>query len=318
MDDVTSGFNIGTNISLDGRFNEVLGFTETEVRGVLEDYREAGALDQDVDGILDLMGNWYNGYRFAGNGQVDLYNTNMVLYYIKACIPNREGPHELIDRNVRINYGNLRHLLTVGQRAGGVRLNGNFELLRHVVGEGWVDSDIESGFPLDRLDQRENFLSLLHYFGLLSIREVRDGVPRLGIPNQTVKRLMYGYLRDAYEDVGVFAVDVYAFSRLDARDGVQGRVATGHGVPARRHCRPDRHPGLHRGRESPAGLLGGVSECYRLLRIPHRAGTQQGVRGHLLGTAAGPLSRHPEWLRHRTQIPQPGRWERDARRLNRT
>ena len=214
MDDVTSGFNIGTNISLDGRFNEVLGFTETEVRGVLEDYREAGALDQDVDGILDLMGNWYNGYRFAGNGQVDLYNTNMVLYYIKACIPNREGPHELIDRNVRINYGNLRHLLTVSQRAGGMRLNGNFDLLRHVVGKGWVDSDIESGFPLDRLDQRENFVSLMHYFGLLSIREVRDGIPRLGIPNQTVKRLMYGYLRDAYEDVGVFAVDVYAFSRL--------------------------------------------------------------------------------------------------------
>ena len=214
MDDVTSGFNIGTNISLDGRFNEVLGFTETEVRGVLEDYREAGVLDQDVDDILGLMGEWYNGYRFAESGRVDLYNTDMVLYYIKACIPNRDGPRELIDRNVRIDYGKLRHLLTVSQRAGGVRLNGNFDLLRHVVGEGWVDSDIESHFPLDPLDQRENFLSLLHYFGLLSIRDIRDGVPRLGMPNQAVKRLMYGYLRDAYEDVGVFAVDVYAFSRL--------------------------------------------------------------------------------------------------------
>ena len=67
---------------------------------------------------------------------------------------------------------------------------------------------------MERLDQRENFLSLLHYFGLLSIREIRDGMPRLRIPNQTVKRLMYGYLRDAYQDVGLFAVDVYAFNRL--------------------------------------------------------------------------------------------------------
>ncbi len=214
MDDVTSGFNIGSNISLDLRFNEVLGFTEAEVRGVLETYRDSGALNQDVDETLDLMREWYDGYRFAENAQADLYNTDMVLYYVKASVPNTQGPRELIDRNVRIDYGKLRHLLTVSQRAGGVRLNGNFDLLRHVVGEGWVDSDIESGFPLDRLDQRENFLSLLHYFGLLSIRDVRDGVPRLGIPNQTVKRLMYGYLRDAYEDVGVFAVDVYAFSRL--------------------------------------------------------------------------------------------------------
>ena len=222
MDDVTSGFNIGANISLDGRFNEVLGFTAAEVRRVLEDYRDAGALDQDLDEIIDVMSEWYNGYRFAENVEVDLYNTDMVLYYLKACVPNREGPRELIDRNVRIDYGKLRHLLTVSQSTGALRPNGNFDLLRHVVGEGWVDSDLESGFPLDRLDRRENFLSLMHYFGLLSIREVRGGVPRLAIPNQTVKRLMYGYLRDAYQDVGVFAVDVYAFSRLMYEMAFQG------------------------------------------------------------------------------------------------
>ena len=214
MDDVTSGFNIARNISLDRRFNELLGFTEAEVRKILETYREAGALDHDVDDTLALMGEWYNGYRFAKNVQTDVHNTDMVLYYMDACVPNLEGPPELIDRNVRIDYGKLRHLLTVGQRVGARRTNGNFDLLRHVVGVGWADTDIESGFPLDRLEERENFLSLLHYFGLLSIRDVRDGVARLAIPNQTVKRLMYGYLRDAYQDVGVFAVDVYAFSRL--------------------------------------------------------------------------------------------------------
>ena len=214
MDDATGGFNIGANISLDRRFNEVLGFTEAEVREVLKTYREADALDHDVDDALALMGEWYNGYRFAKSAHNDLYNTDMVLYYVKHAVGNGTVPDELIDRNVRIDYGKLRHLLTVSQGAGGRGPNGNFDLLRHVVGVGWADSDIESGFPLDRLDQREYFLSLLHYFGLLSIREVRDGVPRLAIPNQTVKRLMYGYLRDAYRDVGVFAVDVYAFGRL--------------------------------------------------------------------------------------------------------
>ena len=222
MDDATGGFNIGANISLDRRFNEVLGFTEAEVREVLETYREADALDHDVDDALALMGEWYNGYRFAKAAHNDLYNTDMVLYYVKHAAGNGTAPDELIDRNVRIDYGKLRHLLTVSQGAGGRRPNGNFDLLRHVVGVGWADGDIESGFPLDRLDQRENFLSLLHYFGLLSIREIRDGVPRLAIPNQTVKRLMYGYLRDDYRDVGVFAVDVYAFGRLMHAMAFQG------------------------------------------------------------------------------------------------
>ena len=216
MDDVTSGFNIGSNISLDPRFNDVLGFTEAEVRDILETYREGGALSRDADEILGVMREWCNGYRFAKSAEKDVYNTDMVLYHVKHSILNESGPDELIDRNVRIDYGKLRHLLTVQPRSTGarVRLNGNFDLLREVVGKGWVDCNIESGFPLDRLDQRENFLSLLHYFGLLSIREVRDGRPRLRIPNQTVQRLMYGYLRDAYQDVGLFSVDVYAFGRL--------------------------------------------------------------------------------------------------------
>ena len=209
MDDVTSGFNIGTNISLEPRFDQMLGFTEAEVRQLLEMYREHGVFNQNVEAALDVMREWYNGYRFSEEAEVDIYNTDMVLYYLKYAITNRGMPRELIDTNVRIDYGKLRHLLTVNRQ-----LNGNFDLLRHIIGEQSIQSNIQLSFPLDRLDQRENFLSLLHYFGLLSIREVAHGMPRLGIPNQTVKRLMYGYLRDAYNDVGVFSVDVYTFFRL--------------------------------------------------------------------------------------------------------
>ena len=209
MDDVTSGFNIGKNISLHLEFNDMLGFTEEEVRNLLELYRDYGVFNQDVEAALDVMREWYNGYRFAKSAQGDLYNTDMVLYFLDESIPNRGMPDELIDTNVRIDYGKLRHLMTVNRQ-----LNGNFDLLRHIIGEQSTDSNIQLSFPLDRLDRRENFLSLLHYFGLLSIRDVSYGVPRLGIPNQTVKRLMYGYLRDAYDDVGVFSVDVYTFSRL--------------------------------------------------------------------------------------------------------
>ena len=154
-------------------------------------------------------GEWYNGYRFAKGAVTNLHNTDMVLYYLIESIPNKPAPDDLIDTNVRIDYGKLRHLLTVNRQ-----LNGNFDLLRHLIGTGWVDSEITSGFPLEQLNQRGNFLSLLHYFGLLSIRDVREGTPRLGIPNQTVQRLMYGYLRDGYRDVGLFSVDLYTFRGL--------------------------------------------------------------------------------------------------------
>ena len=180
-------------------------------------YRDCGVFDQEVEAALEVMREWYNGYRFAKRAQGDLYNTDMVLYFLDGSIPNKPMPDHLIDTNVRIDYGKLRHLLTVNRQ-----LNGNFDLLRHIIGEQQIDSDIQISFPLNRLDRRENFLSLLFYFGLLSIRGVESGVPRLGIPNQTVKRLMYGYIRDAYDDVGLFSLDVYTFSRLVRAMGYKG------------------------------------------------------------------------------------------------
>ena len=132
-------------------------------------------------------------------------------------LPNRTLPDDLIDTNVRIDYGKLRHLLVVNRQ-----LNGNFDLLRDIVGEEQVDTRVQAGFPLERLAEPENFLSLLHCFGLLSIRDVIHGVPRLAIPNQTVKRLMYGCLRDAYRDVGVFSVNLFRFEQLMMRMANEG------------------------------------------------------------------------------------------------
>ena len=85
-----------------------------------------------------------------------------------------------------------------------------------------MDVRIQPSFPLNELTEPENFLSLLHYFGLLSIREVVHGVPRLAIPNQTVKQLMYGYLRDGYRDVGVFRVNLFRFEQLLMRMANEG------------------------------------------------------------------------------------------------
>ena len=217
MDDVTSGFNIGSNLSLQPEFNEMLGFTDDEVRRMVDTYRTLGVFDQDVAAALDTMREWYDGYRFAKDAESVVYNTDMVLYYLKHSLPNKTGPDNLIDVNVRIDYGKLRHLLLTGHR-----LNGNFDLLRHVIAEGRADSEIVDSFPQARLDQRENFLSLMHYFGLLSIRGTAAGVPQLGIPNQTVRRLTYGYLRDAYRDVGVFSLDLVEFDRLTRRMALEG------------------------------------------------------------------------------------------------
>ncbi|MEM7539691.1 MAG: AAA family ATPase [Chloroflexota bacterium] len=207
MDDVTSGFNIGDNISLDLQFNELVGFTEEDVRQLCTYYHDVGKLSLDVDDCLDLMHLWYDNYRFSQSANTHVFNSDMVIYFIRQAIRNQEVPRYLIDDNVRIDYGKLRHLMSIDQK-----LNGNFSILRSIIETGEIASHIVPSFPLSRLLDRVNFISLLYYFGLLSFRDENGGFPRLQIPNLTIRHLMYGYIRDAYHDVNVFRVDVYTFS----------------------------------------------------------------------------------------------------------
>lgn len=65
MDDLTSGFNIGTNYSLAPEFNEMTGFTEDEVRDMLGYYSSVLPFNHSVDELIKLMKPWYDNYCFA-------------------------------------------------------------------------------------------------------------------------------------------------------------------------------------------------------------------------------------------------------------
>ena len=62
MDDVTSGFNIGTNYSLSFEFNEMMGFTEEEVRAMLDYYRTTCDAHHTTDELIAIMKPWYDNY----------------------------------------------------------------------------------------------------------------------------------------------------------------------------------------------------------------------------------------------------------------
>jgi len=80
MDDVTSGFNIGDNISLDARFNQLLGFNQDEVRELLRHYQNASAGFTDIDHYLEMMAVWYDNYKFDRKGGIQPVNCGSVFH----------------------------------------------------------------------------------------------------------------------------------------------------------------------------------------------------------------------------------------------
>lgn len=216
MDDVTSGFNIGFNVSLSPVFNDVLGFREQDIDALLDEYRPALKGGKSTAEMKKLIKHWYDGYKFHKGAEGFIYNTDMVLYLLNNILTTGAFPELMLDRNIRIDYEKLKHLITIDQQT---RLNGNFTLLNRLADEEQIASPVVDGFPLESVARKENFISLLVYFGLLTFSgKSEKGAPLLRIPNQTVRELFYSYIRDSYKDVSAFNMDLFDLNQA-MRDG---------------------------------------------------------------------------------------------------
>lgn len=198
MDDLTSGFNIGTNYSLAPKFNAMMGFTEEEVREMLTYYSTKAPFHHTVDELIELMKPWYDNYCFAQEcyNQPTLYNSNMVLYFVKNYIDNDgRAPRNMIESNIRIDYEKLRMLIRKDKEFAH-----DASIIQTLVSQGYITGELKDGFPAANIVDSDNFVSLLYYFGMLTVSGTFEGKTKLIIPNQVVREQLYTYLLNTYNE----------------------------------------------------------------------------------------------------------------------
>ena len=198
LDDLTSGFNIGTNYSLSYGFNEMVGFTEQEVREMLTYYSQQYGFSHSVDELIEVMKPYYDNYCFAEEayGETTMYNSNMVLSFLYKYIDNRcRIPSRMLDENIRVDYSKLRMLIRKDKEFAH-----DASVIQTLVSQGFVTGELKEGFPAERIADTDNFVSLLYYFGLVTIGGISRGKPIFVIPNEVVREQIYTYLLDNYHD----------------------------------------------------------------------------------------------------------------------
>lgn len=199
LDDVTSGFNIGWNISIKPEFDEMLGFSTTDVVEMFTYYKEQGSIpaDSDIDAIVNDMKPWYDNYCFAKQAlkkKTRMFNCDMVLYYLRNYMDAGCPPEEMIDPNTRTDYGKMKKLLQFdkldGERKG---------IIRKIAEEEQIVTQLYESFSAYQIPKAEIFPSLLFYYGMLTIKGTRGSKLILGIPNNNVRKQYYGYLEEEYQ-----------------------------------------------------------------------------------------------------------------------
>ena len=226
MDDVTSGYNIATALTLEPKFNEMLGFSEKDVRQLVGYYNEVAGLKVDVDETIEAMKPWYDGYCFSEFRDVTehhVFNPDMVLYYMKSYLMNGEPPKDMVDPNTKTDYAKLDRVVRLDKMDGDRK-----GVIIEVADRGYTYGRVKRSFPAHEITDPNMFKSLLFYYGMVTIKGIEEGMPILGIPNLNVREQYFNYLLVEYNKICPLNVSILeeAFRMAAYRGQWRGMMET--------------------------------------------------------------------------------------------
>lgn len=219
MDDLTSGFNIATNISREPGYNSMIGFTREQTRQIFADFKGVGKFINDIDKHLGTVENWYDGYCFSEEnaGREHVFNCDMVLYYLNYLVANGTPPKSLIDGNIKSDWGKLSMLLALQKKAE--TFDGILPLTEELADHEEVTFELADSFQVRDVIKPKNFKSLYYYYGIVTLSRIDFEGTYFRVPNECVRRQIFEYMRDCYERDGQeintreFVHDFTAFAR---------------------------------------------------------------------------------------------------------
>ena len=184
LDSLTSGFNIGLDITQDRDFNEMMGFTNSELLQMIEDLE---ITKEEQKEILPIMKENYDGYRFSLKANEKIYNSNMCLYFLNKYVRFKEIPDQLIDVNIASDYSKLGSMLDL------CKGEEREKIIEKTVSEEGIIGEITAKFNPAIEFTEKDLVSMLFYLGYLTIGGQEFEMTELKIPNKVMKEIYTEY-----------------------------------------------------------------------------------------------------------------------------
>ena len=215
LDSLTSGFNIGKDITQDEDFNEMMGFTLKELVEILNNQE---ITKEEQEKILPIMKENYDGYKFSLSAENHIYNSNMCLYFLSDYIRLKRIPDDLIDMNIASDYSKIGKMLDL------CKGENRQEILRKTVqGEPIVNYIVKKFNPAIEFTETD-MISMLYYLGYLTISRNLAGIPELTIPNKVMKEIYASYFMQLIDQKAEFRIDSSTNQEILIQLAMEGRI----------------------------------------------------------------------------------------------
>lgn len=184
MESTYAGINNFKFLSIvDDQFDEGFGFTESEVKTILEYY--------SLQSHMLQLKAWYDGYRF---GSVDIYCPWDVLSHVQRLLNNPEA----IPQSYWINSSGNGHVRRFIDKAD----QSARDEIETLLSGGTIEKEIHLELTYSELDSTiDNLWSVLFTTGYLTlVGKSKGGVYKLRIPNEEVKEVYKSQIREWFNE----------------------------------------------------------------------------------------------------------------------
>ena len=217
LDSLTSGFNISSDKTQDRELNEMMGFTEEELRKLMRDHNIS---EEKQEGILPIMRQNYDGYKFSLYGKEKIYNSNMCLYFLNYYIKYSELPEQIIDVNIASDYNKIGDLLSLCKNENRINI-----IEKTVLGEKLPTKITQKFNPEISFGERE-LLSMLYYLGYLTIVGEKLGRVELKVPNKVMKEIYAEYFLELIEKETELKIEENEYDKILQEVALEGNMDT--------------------------------------------------------------------------------------------
>ena len=211
LDSLTSGFNIAVDISLNENFVSMCGFTEEEVKRLLEEVKVE-------EKVYEELKKNYNGYRFSPESDILTFNVTLLLYYLRDIVIKGKPPRTPIDSNLATTGNKIEAIVNL------VDKERNYKKLLELITTGEVSGRLVEKFELNDMNFDENsFLSLLFYNGYTTIKEVGYDIT-FCVPNYVSEVLYANYFVKLIDIRKAYKLEVSEIDESIRDFGVNGNI----------------------------------------------------------------------------------------------
>jgi hypothetical protein len=191
MDDMASGFNVASFITLHPEFEHMLGFTQAEIDSLLDavyhDYDIDWASRQEVGEVIK---NQYNGYSFVQPGAKGVYNSTSVMYFLNWFQDYQTMPKHLTDLNLKTDISWVRRLTASNPQL-------TEEFVNQLAVHGTIRYDdvmLMEKFNMHQFFEKGFFPISFFYLGMLT----RKDEYFLQLPNLNMRRIFTEYFNELH------------------------------------------------------------------------------------------------------------------------